>query len=63
MRYFLLFIDWQTAFDRVPHDVIIELLKSLNASERTIRVVHIFLYCSTFSLDGKRVQKIEKGCP
>jgi hypothetical protein len=38
-------------------------LQKLGVSERTLRVMHIFLYSSAFSVDGKKLHRIEKGCP
>jgi retron-type reverse transcriptase len=32
-------------------------------SQRTIRIVRIFLYDSNFSIDGRDKCKIENGCP
>jgi retron-type reverse transcriptase len=62
-RYFMLFIDWKSAFDRVDHDLLMNRLRDIGATELTLRVVHIFLHSSNFSIDGLKRYKIEKGCP
>lgn len=58
-RYFMLFIDWKSAFDRVDHDLLMERLRNIGATERTMRIVHIFLYSSNFSVDGRERHRIE----
>ena len=62
-RYFMLFIDWKSAFDRVDHDLLMRRLQQIGASPRTQRIVHIFLYSSNFSVDGQELYRIERGCP
>ena len=62
-RYFMLFIDWKSAFDRVDHDLLMRRLEQIGASQRTLRIVHIFLYSSNFSVDGQERHRIERGCP
>jgi retron-type reverse transcriptase len=61
--YFMLFIDWKSAFDRVDHDLLMSRLRAIGVTEQTLLVVHIFLYSSNFSIDGLKRHKIEKGCP
>ncbi len=34
-RFFLLFVDWKSAFDRVDHDRLMQRLKDINVTERT----------------------------
>ncbi len=62
-RHYLLFIDWRSAFDRVDHDRLLELLAQLKVSERTLRILRIFLHTSNFSTDGRTLQPIKRGCP
>jgi hypothetical protein len=38
-------------------------LKDVKLSERSLRIIHIFLHCSNFSIDGIKKYKIERGCP
>jgi retron-type reverse transcriptase len=38
-------------------------IAEIGVTPRTQRILHIFLYCSNFSVDGRNVHKIEKGCP
>jgi retron-type reverse transcriptase len=39
------------------------ILTQIGVSHRIKRILHIFLHCSNFSVDGKNIYKIEKGCP
>lgn len=32
MSYYLLFIDWRKAFDNLPHDIIMRILRELGVS-------------------------------
>ena len=62
-RYFLLFVDWKSAFDRVDHDLLLKRLEDIQASEECRRVVHILLWSSNFSVDGLKIHPIKRGCP
>jgi hypothetical protein len=53
VNHYLLFVDWKSAFDNVDHDILMKTLARLGTTDRTMRIVHIFLFSSNFSTDGK----------
>jgi hypothetical protein len=61
--YFLLFVDWKSAFDCVDHDLLLKRLQQINVSPKTLRIIEIFLFTSNFSIDEKTAYAIQKGCP
>lgn len=56
-------MDFKSAFDRVGHDLLLERLKTVGMSAKSIRIIEIILYNSNFSLDNENYYDILIGAP
>ena len=60
---FVIFIDWRSAFDRVHHELMLQIIKDMGMSQRNQRIIEIVLQNSNSSLDGVNFEEVQIGAP
>lgn len=60
-RWYVLFIDFRAAFDKVDHETLLSKMSDYNISERTMNIVRMLYNNYHFTISGSSPHKINSG--